>query len=287
MKHIILISALTLLLSFTAYAKEAATNKPSLMTRPQASQILFTQASPFKTIVFPSSDELDITADLYMPHVKTAPFIVLFHQAGWSRGGYREIAPKLNALGFNCMAIDLRSGGKVNGVTNETFTAAMKLLKNTTYIDAIPDMKAAIHYARKHYTQGKLLIWGSSYSSSLTLLLAGENTQIADAVLAFAPGEYFTNARKPANYIQTAASKIKDIPVFITSAKSEYASWKAIYDSIPSTQKVKFVPTSEGNHGSRALWEQFEDHQAYWDSVVSFLQVFTEQSTTKIEKVTH
>ena len=37
----------------------------------------------------------------------------------------------------------------------------------------------------------------------------------------------------------------------------------------------------------RALWEQFEDHQAYWDSVVSFLQVFTEQSTTKIEKVTH
>ena len=34
-------------------------------------------------------------ADLYIAHDASAPFILLFHQAGWSRGEYLEIAPKL------------------------------------------------------------------------------------------------------------------------------------------------------------------------------------------------
>jgi len=68
-------------------------------------------SSDFKTITFPSSDGVKITADLYILHTdKNTPFIVLFHQAGFSRGEYREITPKLNRLGFNCMAIDQRSG---------------------------------------------------------------------------------------------------------------------------------------------------------------------------------
>jgi len=70
----------------------------------------------FKTITFPSHEGVTITADLYITNEdKNIPFIVLFHQAGFSRGEYREIAPKLNKLGFNCMAIDQRSGDGVIG----------------------------------------------------------------------------------------------------------------------------------------------------------------------------
>ena len=67
-----------------------------------------------KTIEFPSMDNLQITADVYLTENKDAPFILLFHQAGWSRGAYREIGPQLNALGFNCMSIDQRSGNIVS-----------------------------------------------------------------------------------------------------------------------------------------------------------------------------
>lgn len=74
-----------------------------------------------KTITFPSKDGLTLTADLYIMHDKSAPFIVLFHQARWSRGEYEEIAPRLNMMGFNCMAVDLRSGGQVNGVKISPF----------------------------------------------------------------------------------------------------------------------------------------------------------------------
>ena len=74
-----------------------------------------------ETITFPSNDGLEISADVYIadPNKDTA-FIVLFHQAGWSRGEYLEIAPKLNALGFNVMAVDQRSGGAINDVNNES-----------------------------------------------------------------------------------------------------------------------------------------------------------------------
>jgi hypothetical protein len=53
-------------------------------------------ASP-TPITFPSGDGVTCTADLYRVHPDPAtPFIVLFHQAGYSRGEYREIAPRLN-----------------------------------------------------------------------------------------------------------------------------------------------------------------------------------------------
>jgi len=83
------------------------------------------QKNTFQKVTFPSTDGLMLTADLYMPHPKTAPFIVLFHQARWSRGEYREIAPKLNEMGFNCLAMDQRSGGEVNDVKNESYALAV------------------------------------------------------------------------------------------------------------------------------------------------------------------
>ena len=68
-------------------------------------------ASSSETVTFPSEDGLLITADIHAPYGNgEAPIIVLFHQAGWSRGEYAEIAPWLNTLGYNCMAVDQRSG---------------------------------------------------------------------------------------------------------------------------------------------------------------------------------
>ncbi len=227
----------------------------------------------FKTITFPSLDSLEISADLYMPHEKTAPYIILFHRAHWSRGEYREIAPKLNALGFNCLAVDQRSGSEVNDVKNETAARAEVSGKPTTYVDALQDMQAALDFVRKNYAKGKLIIWGSSYSSSLALILAGQNENTVDGVLAFAPGEYFLRLGKPKNWVQIHAKRL-DCPVFITSAKKEAPNWKAIFEAIPSDKKVSFIPETEGIHGSQALWESTADNAAYWKAVKKFLKQF-------------
>ena len=232
------------------------------------------EMTPMKQVSFESIDGLEITADLYWKHDdKTKPFILLCHQAGWSRGEYREIAPMLNELGFNCMAIDQRSGGAIQGVTNETAARATKAKKSVNYVDAEQDMIAAIQYARENYVDGKFILWGSSYSSALALRIAGEHADKVDGVLAFAPGEYFARQGKPKNWIANSAGKIT-APVFITSAKREHGSWEAIFKSIDAAGATSFLPETAGNHGSRALWQKFDDSKDYWAAVKGFLAQF-------------
>lgn len=219
-----------------------------------------------KTIDFPSKDGLMMTADVYEAK-ESSQFIILFHQAGWSRGEYLEIAPKLTALGYHCMAVDQRSGAAINERLNHTAREAGKSGKKTKYIDAYQDVEAAIAYVKKTYNPEKIIIWGSSYSSALVLKYAGDHPDAVHGVLSFSPGEYFGKK----NFITASAANIK-VPVFITSAKNEKKSWSGIYDAIPSDKKQFFLPETKGNHGSRALWETFSDHESYWKAVKGFLK---------------
>lgn len=223
-----------------------------------------------ETIRFKSTDGLEMAADLYFSHPKSAPFIILFHQANWSRGEYAEIAPKLNSMGYNCMAVDLRSGGSINDVSNITKQNALKAMKETQYVDAVPDMLAAIDYAKKNYAEGKVIVWGSSYSAALSLKLCGDYREKIDAVLAFSPGEYFASQGKPRDYITSSAGSITQ-PAFIASARDEKNNWWGIYVAIPSDKKSFFLPPSVGNHGSRALWSKYPDADSYWKAVSEFL----------------
>ncbi|UII24059.1 alpha/beta hydrolase [Fulvivirga ligni] len=225
---------------------------------------------PQESIHFKSADGVDITADLYIAHEKTAPLIILFHQAGWSRGEYLEVAPRFNEMGFNCIAVDLRSGGSINDVQNATNQNALKELKATQYADAYKDMVAAIDYAKTNYGRGKIIALGSSYSSALALKLAGDMPEKVDAVIAFSPAEYFTAQGKPRDYITSSAVKIMQ-PVFITSAKSEKNNWWGIYVAIPSEKKQFFMPETTGNHGAKALWSKYKDSKDYWSAVKTFL----------------
>ena len=232
--------------------------------------LLIFKANSKDLINIESGDGIEITADLYKTQPDTVPFIILFHQAGWSRGEYNETAPKLNALGYNCMAVDLRSGKQVNGVNNQTYISANKALKETKYIDAYQDIQASVDHVRKFFAKGKIIILGSSYSSALVLKYAGDNTGLVDGVVAFSPGEYFKPFGKPADFIKSSAAKIT-CPSLITSARSEKNSWWAIYEAIQSDKKSYYLPETSGNHGSRALWQKFTDHKEYWEALSKFL----------------
>ena len=121
-------------------------------------------ATENQTFTIKSSDGLLITVDRYTSHTSNStPLIVLFHQAGSSRGEYIDIAPRLNQQGFNCIAVDLRSGDSSRGIENETDIRANKTNLSTGYADALPDVIAALQYARET-NNGKVIAWGSSYS---------------------------------------------------------------------------------------------------------------------------
>ncbi len=215
-------------------------------------------------VTFPSLDGLQVTGDMYVG-ASTAPVILLCHQARFSRGEYIETAKKLVALGFNCFAIDQRSGDQVNGVQNETAIGARKAGKATEYLDAEQDILAALAYIKSKSSHSIILL-GSSYSASLVLKIGSEREEVK-AVVAFSPGEYFGEKLK----IQPLLSKM-DKPVFLTSSLKEAPAVKELVSEIPAQWLNQFIPPFEGQHGSKALWKENSGYEAYWVAFQAFLQ---------------
>ena len=216
-------------------------------------------------ITFPSVDGLIITADSYFQN-DSLPWILLCHQAGYSRGEYKETAAKFEKFGYNCLAIDQRSGGEVNGIKNETAARAKKQGKPTDYLDAEQDIVAAVNYLFESSKKPVILV-GSSYSAGLVLKIAVNNSKVK-AVLSFSPGEYYGNK------LQLAKSIAKiSVPVFITCAKAEVPDARKVFDAIESQNKLFFTPASEGKHASSTLWESTNDYKEYWKAVETFFEL--------------
>jgi dienelactone hydrolase len=223
-----------------------------------------------KTITFKSKDNLTVTGELYQTNNAKLPYIILYHQAYSSRGEYVEIAPKLNKLGFNCLAIDQRCGGEANGVVNQTSIAATKLGMPTEFTDAYKDLEASLFYVKDELKADKIILWGSSYSASLVVILGSEYPNYISGILSFSPGEYFTLKNKT---VEDYARTLK-CPTFFTSEKITVSQWQPIFNSIPSKKKVSYIPKSNGTHGSAALFESFEFNKEYWIAVKNFLKDF-------------
>jgi dienelactone hydrolase len=201
------------------------------------------------------------------PKGSAKPLVVLFHQAHSNRHEYAPIQPRLAALGFGSLAIDQRSGGQMFGAENPT---AASLKRPAEYEDALPDLEAALAWAVARSPTHTAIVWGSSYSASLSFVLAAAHPKEVAAVLAFSPGEYFEKA--PAK-IRTAAAKVS-APVFVTSSADpqEIAEAKAILQASPSKVKEQFVP-KVGVHGSSILRKDRDPKgaPAAWGAVTAFL----------------
>ena len=220
-----------------------------------------------KTIKFNSADNVEVTADLYQHENKSAPVLLLCHQAGYSRGEYIETAPKLLSLGFSCLALDQRSGNEVNGVQNQTARFAHSKNFPLKYVDAVPDIEAGIHYLTQQFRASKKIILGSSYSASVALVMAAKYGDIFSGAISFSPGEYFVYDKK---IVSEWAAQIT-IPVLCTSSKGEVHSWEKIFNAIPHGLGQLFIPKNEGRHGSKSLWEATPNYTEYWHALTIFL----------------
>lgn len=220
----------------------------------------------FQTITFPSEEELVITADVY-PCEDSNNWIVGFHQSGSSRGEYRDIAPKLVELGYNVLAVDLRSGKEVINVVNETNVSAKALGLTGKRDNDYQDVLSAINYAEDTYQPETMIVMGSSYSAAMSLIVGAEHDAI-DAIVAFSPAEYaFINGKSVADNVVGLKK-----PVFITSAKNETDDWQRIAEGIESENKVFDFPPVAGVHGIRSLWHTIKGNEHYWEVLTAFLE---------------
>jgi dienelactone hydrolase len=191
--------------------------------------------------------------------------ILLFHQAGTNKAEYASIAPRLVSAGYSALAIDQRSGGTQFGADNETVKGLAKGTKEQSYLQAKPDLEAAIAWG---VAQNKpLIIWGSSYSAALVYVLAAENPSKITAALVFSGGDYLGKKQ-----VVNAAKKVTT-PFFATSAMSEVKEMTAVFNNLASTNKVFFKPSLGGVHGSSTLIakENPKGAEENWAAVLAFL----------------
>lgn len=226
-----------------------------------------TTVSVPQRIEFPSSDRLPIAANLYYQTSNKGSFIVLCHMAEFNKSEYRDIARKLFKEGYNCLAIDQRSGGATSGYENETKVEADKRELPTGFLDAEKDIIAAVKYINTKYSQD-VVLWGSSYSASLALKIGKANTNVK-AIVAFSPGEYFKqDSLVLKNYIRDIGK-----PVFITSSRDEVTDeLVSLIDAIGPSNVTHYRPKGHGEHGSMALWDDVPDNLEYWKAVKGFLK---------------
>ena len=217
-----------------------------------------------ETITFKASDGLTITADEYI-NGDNFRYVLLFHQAGYSRGEYKETENIFGKIGYNCLAVDLRSGREVNFVDDETAKLAKEKGLSTLYTDAEPDMIAAINYVYEK-THKQVVLVGSSYSASLVLKVAKNNPKVI-AVIAFSPGEYLSGLSLK-DYLSGF-----DKPVFATATKREFPKVVELLSNVPSEQKTLFKPGKDkrGIHGSRILWENSDSYRDVRFDLLRFL----------------
>lgn len=211
-------------------------------------------------------DGVAIAADVYAGGSRSAPVILLFHQAGSGKSEYDTIAPRLVFAGYNAIAIDQRSGGALYDPPNATVA---KLGHSAPYLAVLRDMDATLAFARRRFPGAPVYAWGSSYSASLVFALAARHPRDVAAVLAFSPGEYFTNK----HFVRAAAHDVR-VPTFVDSASdpAEERAAREIAAAVRSALVVDFVPHA-GIHGSSTLRDDKDPAGAAenWEAVMAFL----------------
>ncbi len=221
-----------------------------------------------------AADGVRVYGEVWRAGGPRAPVILAFHQAQSNHAEYSTIAPRLAAAGFTVLAIDQRSGGDYFGGTNKTVEV---LGRATRYEGALPDMAAALLWAKDEAKGAPVLLWGSSYSAALVFLIAARNPGWAAGILAFSPAEYLQRRRD----VRSAAEKVT-VPVFVTQGNEhgELDISRNILRSVASEEKVHFVPTKGAAHGSSTLRADVNPAGAEenWQAVMKFLAQFNKKS---------
>ncbi|GAB3673456.1 alpha/beta hydrolase [Salinisphaera aquimarina] len=230
------------------------------------SLLVFAGPAVAASMRFKAADGAAVYATLSKAPQDTHAVALLFHQAGANRHEYDSIAPRLNTLGFDTLAVDQRAVGRKFGGDNETVA---RRGASGSYDEAYADLEGALDWAQ---AQGydTIVAVGSSYSASLSLQLAAEHGDALSAVAVFSPGEYFDDTDR----VKNAVADI-DIPLYITTDPAEENRVDEVLERADSAAVVRYKP-EDGVHGASTLDPDRDPagHKANWQSFSAFMTRF-------------
>lgn len=200
-----------------------------------------------ETVKFVSEGNMEIVGTFYESPKANSPAVLLLHQWQNNRKSYNEFALRMQAKGFGVLAID----GRGFGDSTKT-TGGVKVTADSE-IETIRGMKADVANAfqfltkQKNVNPQKVGIVGASYGSSLAIIHAAENKDVA-AVALISPGmNYFGNLP-----IEDAIKNYGDRPMLLVAAEDDKQSAETV-KTLKETVKNEKYQTHvyrTGGHGT-------------------------------------
>lgn len=221
-------------------------------------------------VTFPTLNEDGATvyADRYA-HAgeRTRGTAILLHDQATGVVEYANIAPRLADLGFEVVAVDLRTGTNDSIVNNRTYLHTRAYI--FTFDDGLPDAQGALAWVRQTMPDDPIVLWGSGVAGDFATVMAANDPEGIAGVLAFSPPSLLVYTDEA-----EAASRLT-VPLFVsygTTPTDELATVSKITDAAPPELLTLHTP-EVGAHGVATLTETGnpEGWQANWAAVEEFL----------------
>lgn len=205
---------------------------------------------------------MELAGDFYSVDEKDAPAVVLAHMMPSNKESWKALAAKLNAAGFQCLAIDLRGHGESEGGSD-----GYKNFSDEDHQASINDIDAAVgFFLSLGVPLEKISLVGASIGANLSFLYQAAHLEIKASV-PISPGlSYYGLDTEP------AAKNIGENQSVFLSAGGEndaYSSETAqkLFNTLKAKNKKIRIFQNAG-HGTGIFSEEPE----LMDEIVSWLQ---------------
>jgi len=200
-----------------------------------------------QTVSFDAPDGVKIVGTFYAATKENSPAVLLLHQYGGSRSNYKNLAGQFQSNGIAVLAIDGRGFGESTRKTDGSRVAASQSDEAVTGMKS--DVAAAVKFLgeQRAVDKNKIGIVGASYSSSLAIIYAAENSAIK-AVALLSPGtNYFGNLPT-----EPAIAKYGTRPLLIVAAEDDQdsANDSRRLDKLAAGDKHELRIYKRGGHGT-------------------------------------
>ncbi len=132
----------------------------------------------FKPIKLKTKDGVEIAGDFYPVGDKGAQAVILTHMMPSNKESWRALATKLNAIGFQCLAIDLRGHGESEGGPD-----GYKNFSDEDHQASINDVDTAVaFFTSAGLSPEKISLVGASIGANLSFIYQASHSEIKASV---------------------------------------------------------------------------------------------------------
>ena len=213
------------------------------------------QSASMNKIFLTTKDNVKIAANLYEVE-NPIGWLVLVHMMPATKESFQELAQRLQNLGYESIAIDLRGHGESDKGPN-----GFLKFSDSEHQKSILDLEAAVDYLieKRQATRDKIIFIGASIGANLSLQYISEHPEFKTVVL-LSPGLNYRGIKtEPLVKNLKTGQKV----FFVSSrddpnSKNNAEENQRLYDLVPTGVEKKIKIYERGGHGTDILKNQLE-----------------------------